>query len=439
MRLQTIALVLCSLPWVAGCGPQEAPVETSDAVLFEGARLIVGDDSGPIENSAFIVENGRFAAVGSAGELELPAGGTRVDLSGKTVMPTIVDLHYHAGYADVMGRTAGQDNYSRENLIDQLNRMAYHGISAGLSMGGDQGEAPFQLRRETIPGAALFRTAGAGIAMPMAGPGSAYMKPVAYGVTNEDECRAAIRELAGQNVDIVKIWVDDRRGTVEKLTPALYGAIIDEAHKQGLRVTAHIFSLADAKGLVRAGLDGFAHGVRDMDVDDEFMELLAERPDFFLIPNLPGSGTRTEADLDFLSETLSPEEIEGMREQLGDQASDGPSESFQIQARNLVRMKDAGVRIGVGTDGRGAGWNVHEEMADMVTAGMTPAEVLVAATSTSAEILMLDDRGTVAGGKSADFIVLDANPLDDIKNTRRIDSVYLRGDAVDRAALRTGQ
>ncbi len=440
MRLQTIAVALCCLLWVAGCGPQEAPpVETSDAVLFEGARLIIGDDSGPIENSAFIVENGRFTAVGSAGELELPAGGTRVDLTGKTVMPAIIDLHYHAGYTDVMARTSEADNYSRENLIDQLNRMAYHGIAAGLSMGGDQGEAPFQLRQETIPGAALFRTAGAGIAMPMAGPGSAYMKPVAYGVTNEDECRTAIQELAGQNVDIVKIWVDDRRGTVEKLTPALYGAIIDEAHNQGLRVTAHIFSLADAKGLVRAGLDGFAHGVRDMDVDDEFMELLAERPDFFLIPNLPGSGTRTEADLGFLSETLSPEEIEGMREQLADQASDGPSESFQIQARNLVRMKDAGVRIGVGTDGRGAGWNVHEEMADMVTAGMTPAEVLVAATSTSAEILMLADQGTVAGGKSANFIVLDANPLDDIRNTRRIDSVYLRGDAVDRAALRTGQ
>ena len=439
MRLRTTMVVTICLLSVVGCAPGEAPpAETSDAVLFEGARLIVGDEDEPIENSAFIVENGRFTAVGSAGELELPAGGTRVDLTGKTVMPAIVDLHYHAGYTDVMGRTAAADNYSRANLIDQLNRMAYHGIAAGLSMGGDQGEAPFQLRQETIPGAALFRTAGAGIAMPMAGPGSAYMKPIAYGVTNEDECRSAVQELAGQNVDIVKIWVDDRRGSVEKLTPPLYGAIIDEAHKQGLRVTAHIFSLADAKGLVRAGLDGFAHGVRDMDVDDEFMELLAERPDFFLIPNLPGSGTRTEADLDFLSETLSAEEIEGMREQMAGSPPSGPSEGFLTQARNLVRMKDAGVRIGVGTDGRGAGWNVHEEMADMVTAGMTPAEVIVAATSTSAEILMLEDRGTVAGGKSADFIVLDANPLDDIKNTRRIDSVYLRGDAVDRAAVRAG-
>ena len=123
MRLRTMMVVAICLLSVVGCAPGEAPpTEASDAVLFEGARLIVGDDSGPIENSAFIVENGRFTAVGSARELELPAGGTRVDLRGKTVMPAIVDLHYHAGYTDVMGRTAAAENYSRENLIDQLNR-----------------------------------------------------------------------------------------------------------------------------------------------------------------------------------------------------------------------------------------------------------------------------------------------------------------------------
>ncbi|HEX9771746.1 MAG TPA: hypothetical protein VGA50_21455 [Kiloniellales bacterium] len=122
------------------------------------------------------------------------------------------------------------------------------------------------------------------------------MRPIAYGVTTEDEAHAAVRELAAANVDMVKIWVDDRRGTVEKLTPELYGAVIDEAHRHDLRVAAHIFALADAKGLLRAGLDGFAHGVRDMDVDDELMALLAERPETFLIPNLPDSGQRRSSD-----------------------------------------------------------------------------------------------------------------------------------------------
>ncbi len=428
---------LLALIFMAGCAPQAGPpAETSNAVLFEGARLIVGDGSAAVESSAFLVEDGRFTAVGAAGAIDLPAGGVRVDLAGKTVMPAIVDLHYHPGYLDVTGMTSAAENYTRENLVDHVNRLAYYGIAAGLGMGTDHGEAPFQLRQETIPGAALFRTAGAGIAMPNAGPGAAHMKPIAYGVTTEDEARGAVRELAGRNVDMVKIWVDDRGGTVEKLTPELYGAVIDEAHSQGLRVAAHIFTLADAKGLLRAGLDGFAHGVRDMDIDDEFMELLAERSDVFLIPNLPNSGLRTEDHLAFLSETLPATEVERMRDQLANRTQDGPSASFQIQARNLMRMNAAGVRIGMGTDGSGAGWNAHEEMADMVAAGMTPMEVIAAATSTSAEILGLDGLGAVANGKSADFIVLNANPLDDINNTREIDSVYLRGDGVDRNRLR---
>lgn len=438
MQLRTMMLGIFCLLWVMGCSSGESPTEeTEGGILFEGALLIVGDDSESIENSAFIVEKGKFSKIGNAGELDLPEGGTRIDLTGKTVMPAIVDLHYHAGHQNVMERTNGPENYSRENLIDQLNRMAYYGIGAGLSLGADTGDVPFEVRQEVIPGASLFRTAGAGIAMPMAGPGgSEALKAIAYGVTNENESRTAIQELAAQKVDMVKIWVDDRRGTVEKLTPELYSAIIDEAHNQALRVAAHIYNLSDAKDLLIKGLDGFAHGVRDMDVDDEFMELLAERPNVFLIPNLPGSGTRTEEDITFLSETLPAEEIEAMREQVANNPPSGPSESFLIQARNLVRMKNAGVRIGLGTDGSGAGWNVHEEMADMVTAGMTAGEVIIAATSTSAEILMLEDRGTIASGKIADFIVLAANPLDNIKNTRKIDSVYLRGEGVDRESVR---
>ena len=433
--MRSLKVLFCCLLFVAGCAPGEAPpAETaSSAVLFEGARLIVGDNSEPVENSAFIVEDGLVTQVGTAGALALPEGATRVDLTGKTVMPAIVNLHVHLGYTDVAGGTDARENYSRESIIDHLNRLAYYGIAATLSMGIDYGDAPFQIREEVIPGAALFRTAGGGIAMPNAGPGATDRRDVAYGVTTEDEARTAVQELSALEVDMVKIWVDDRNGSVEKLTPPLYQAIIDEAHIQGLRVAAHIFYLEDAIGLVRAGLDGFAHSVRDMDVDDEIMDLLAERPDIFLIPNLPGRGLRTEEDLVWLSETLPSESIDGMRRQLANQRP--MSEGFQIQARNLVRMNEAGVRIGMGTDGGAAGWTSHEEMADMVAAGMTPAEVLIAATSTSAAILRLDQLGSVAPGKSADFIVLDANPLDDIKNTRRISSVYLRGEEVDRAGM----
>jgi imidazolonepropionase-like amidohydrolase len=359
-------------------------------------------------------------------------------------MPAIVDLHSHLGYTDVMAMTTGAENFTRQNLEDHLRRYAYFGIAATLSMGVDRGDLPFELRAEPFSGAALFRTAGRGMALPNAGPGAEYRRDAAYGVTTEADARDAVRELAEQKVDVVKIWVDDRDGTVQKLPPAMYRAIIEEAHARGLRVVAHIFDLADAKALVRAGIDGFAHGVRDMDVDDEFVQLMRERPEVFVIPNLPDRGVAE--DLSWLGETVPAEEIRRMNDAAAAMSPDAASRAralFEIQARNLKKLDAAGVKIGFGTDaGISVGWNAHTELADMVAAGMTPAEVIVAATRTSAEILHLDRLGTIAPGKSADFIVLDADPLENISNSRRISSVYLRGQEVDRAALRkawTGQ
>lgn len=427
--MRSLRLLLCCLPLIAACSPGGGP---SSAVLYEGALLIVGDGAEPIGNSAFLVQGGQFAAVGRVGEIDAPFGAARVDLSGKTVMPAIVDGHVHLGYADIAAGTDTPANYSRENIVEHLERLAWYGVGAALSMGLDRRQM-YGLREETIPGAALFRMAGAGIAMPDAGPGAADRRDVPYGVTTEAEARAAVQELAAAGVDIVKIWVDDRNGTVEKLTPPLYRAAIDEAHAQGLRVAAHIYYLEDATDLLRAGIDGFAHGVRDVTVDREFLNLLAERPDVFLMPNLPDSGYLTDRDLLVRAATLPESAVERMREQLAARTGPIPSPFFRLQADNLLRMQDAGVRVVLGTDGDGAGWDAHEEMADMVAAGMTPADVIVASTSAAAAVAGLDDRGTVAEGMSADFIVLEANPLENIYNTRRIDAVYLRGSEVDRS------
>jgi len=428
-RLLVTAAAVSIASWLAAAQTRTAPL------LFEGARLLTGERRPPIEDAAVVVDNGRITAVGPRGTIKAPAGATVIDMRGKTIMPALVDAHSHLGYTDVRTGITAAASYTRDNLLDQLRRYAYYGIAATLSLGLDRGELPYQLRASPAPGAALFLTAGRGIAMPNAGPNADYWKDAAYGVTTEQEGRAAVRELAAKNVDIVKIWVDDRNKTVTPLPPSLYRPIIEESHSRGLRVVAHVYYLADAKELLRAGIDGFAHGIRDLEVDEEIMTLFKQRPQVFVVPNLPDTPP-SQADVAWLSETLPTRAIEELKRTAV--ASPARPRLFDVQARSLAKLAAAGVRIAFGTDaGVGApyGYSAHAELADMVGAGMTPADVIVAATRTSAEVLRLDQLGTIAPGKSADFIVLDANPLDDIRNTRRISRVYLRGQEVDRARL----
>jgi imidazolonepropionase-like amidohydrolase len=405
----TIIAAAIAVVLTQSAGPARAQAPAGGVTVFEGARLIVGDGSAPIENATLVMEGARILQAGRAADVSVPPGANRVSLAGKTVMPMIIDTHVHL-------------SPTREMLTRDLKRRAYFGVSAALSLGLDNYDL-LDMRSQVIPGAARFFSAGRGITMPEPG-----RITVPHWITSEAEGRKAVQELAQKKVDIVKLWVDTRDDKYKKVPPEIYGPIIDETHKQGLRITAHIFNMEDAKGLMRAGIDAFAHGVRDRDVDDETVEMFKARPNLVLTPNLPDRGVKV--DLSWLRSGLPVAEFE----KLEAANTDKPREQafFGIQSRNLAKMNAAGVRITLGTDGNRP-WAVHEEMEDMTLSGMTPMQVIVAATRNGAEFLRMSDAGTLAAGKSADFIVLDANPLDDITNTRRIASVYLRGAAVDRS------
>ena len=459
-------LFLVAWPWQA-----RGQTGTTGVTVFEGARLITGDGSAPIENSAFIVENSQFTRVGRRGTLQVPASAMRVDLTGKTVMPAMVDLHGHFGYQNLAEGTMSKEFFTRENLIDHLERLAYVGVSATIGIGDlldrsdlhggrtGWGDVPFHVREEIIPGAALFRTAGVGIAWPGSGAGGHPSRTdVSYPVTTVDEARRAVQDYVLMQPEFIKIWVDDRGGRMQKLTPPLYLAIIDEAHKHNVAVAVHNVTLADAKLLMRAGVEGWLHvPVRGGEVpDDEMIAIVKERiakkdrPIIWMTPALitawmdTQGGTRPAwLDDPLLRELYPPQQIE---EHWGDplkkmtpDAIKHAREDFVEQGRTVMKFRAAGIRIVTGTDTGQTrfwiGYFNHLDLESFIALGMTPSEAIVAATRDAAGIAHVNS-GMVAAGKNADFIVLNANPLENISNTRQINKVYLRGQEVDRAGLR---
>ena len=339
--------------------------------------------------------------------------------------------------------TSGPQNYTRENILDHMHRFAYFGVVASMAYGSDFGELPYVLRDETAAGrvsdAARFLTAGRGLA-PLDEISPNNMRHSAILITTEDDIRARGAGAESHDIKMLKTWVDDRGGTVRKFPPATLPAIIDEAHRNNIKVVVHATGLADVKDLLaRQRRRLRPHGQRRRRrADRRSSRRVRTCSSRSRSAGRAASSMRRGSirSIRSIAETVPPEQIKRLQTRLASTKPEDLAEArvaWDKLARGIKRLSEAGVRIGVGTDGGGQqgdqfiGWTMHTELENMVAAGMTPAQVLVAATRTSAGIAGLDDLGTVAVGKSADFVVLDANPLDDITNTRRINRVYMRG------------
>jgi imidazolonepropionase-like amidohydrolase len=448
--LRSSAIVLALL---AGLSAQETPrlANPGRVVLYEHARLIPGDGQPAIESSAFLVRDGRVTRVGRAGEIGVPQGGARVDLAGKTVIPTLTNAHTHVGFQ--RGATYSRETYGRESILEDLNRALYFGVTAVASQGIDPGDAAPRIRAEqaarTLGGARLF-IGGRGIGFPNAGPGAASYRGIAYEVTSAEQGRQAVREQAALKVDFIKIWVDDRNGRAPRMTPDVSHAIIEEAHKRGLKVNAHVFYLSDVQDLVAAGIDGFAHLARDKELDDATVQAIVRRG-VVVMPTLATAERATHttippamaAWLDGpVRDALPRATLDRVKAGFTDR--DAPTaaanrERYAILQRSVAKLARAGAKVVLGSDtgtqDNPFGLTDHRELEMLVEAGMTPMQALVAATSTSAAYLGLRGEGRIASDHVANFVVLDANPLDDITNTRRIAKVFVNGREVERATV----
>jgi imidazolonepropionase-like amidohydrolase len=401
----------------AGPRPDNAPIPNG-VQAWVGARIIDGTGKPAIENATLVIRDGHIEAVGK--RVKVPAGAERIDATGKTIIPGLINAHGHL------------------NTENQLGVYLRDGITTILSLGGDKEFALREFCAKAPPGSAPR--------MYVAGPiQDSSAIPGAVAVTTPEQARKSVDELIRNKPDIIKVRVDDFRGARQKMSPEVYGAVIDEAHKHGFRTAAHIVFLDDAKGVLRAGVDYIAHSVRDREVDQDFIDLMKQRhasysptltrelavftysetPSFFSDPFF-----LKEADPAEIAQMRDPKRQDAMKT---DPAAQWYKEHMAVAMRNLKTLSDAGINIAMGTDsgggpGRFQGYFEHLELEYETKAGLAPMQALVSATSGAAKAINISKEvGTLEKGKLADFLVLTANPLDDIKNTRAIESVWVGG------------
>jgi imidazolonepropionase-like amidohydrolase len=428
--LRFVPLILLTLPAFA------------EIKVLKNFTLIDGTGKAPVSNAAMIIDNGRIQWVGPASQLKAPAGAENVDATGKYVMPGIINLHGHVG--NVIDVTQNPKFFTRDNVEKNLKTYASYGVTTVVSLGTDQ-DLILKIRDEQHAGRPAYTrvyTAGQGFTIKGSVGG---MPGVTFIPESISEIPEDISALAAKKVDIVKMWVDDNRGHAKKMPFEMAKAIIDNAHQHKLRVAAHVYYLADAKALMNAGLDAFAHSIRDQPVDDELIAGMKKHGTWQLAATLTREastyiyGKTPEFVNDpFFTRSVSAKTLATLKDpEYQKKFREDPDyaqypQMLSMAQKNLKRLVDAGVKYGFGTDtgppGRFLGFFEQWEMELEAQGGLTPAQVIAGATKNAAEFLHAADLGTLEKGKWADLIVLEKNPLENIRNTRTIQAVYIAGN-----------
>jgi imidazolonepropionase-like amidohydrolase len=451
MRSRTgIRFLWFSLVFLSSAFGLSAAGEGRKTVVLTGARLIDGTGNPPTENAVLVIQGDRVSAVGPADSVKYPDDAQVIDCRGQTIIPGLISDHSHIGLVD--GTSVKPENYNRANILRQLRQYEAYGVTTIMALGLN-GDLFYELRDEQhtgkSPGADIFG-ADRGIGAPMTAPPAALLpvgKDQLYRAETPEEAKADIREMATRHPDLIKIWVDDQLGTDPKMKPEIYQAAIEEAHRLGLRVACHIFYLDDAKAVLRAGADIIAHGVRDQPVDSEFISEIKARSAWYVATiNLDETSfifaeQPAWTNEGFFQTALQP----ALRDRFNDPAylqktKTNPrvpifKKSVATNKANLKTLYDAGVKVAFGTDSgaqpqRIPGFAEHRELQLMVESGLSPLQALECATNRAAALIGLNDRGVLASGKLADFVILTANPVDEISNTEKIAAVWHRGKKV---------
>jgi imidazolonepropionase-like amidohydrolase len=431
VRLASLLMTVCAL------------VQAHGATVLKGFTLIDGTGRAPAPASALIFDGGRILWVGPADQLKTPSGATVVDLSGKFVTPGLIDSHVHLGLVRDLAQDV--DFYTRDSVEQQLRMYAAYGVTAVQVLGTDK-DLIFDIRadqRKSQPSAARVYTAGQGLVFKGSYGGVPKLnQPVA----DPAEARREVDAQADKGVDFIKLWVDDEFGDLpSRMPPEISKAIIDEAHRRGLRAIAHIFYLDNAKVLAQQGVDGFAHSVRDQPVDQALLDAMKQHGTAQVAATLSREASFTYTKLPFLDDpffnrSITPAAYATLTSTERQQKLAAAKHfgqypaAFETALANTRREIAAGVPYGVGTDsgptGRFTGYFLHWELQLMVQAGLTPLQALTAATGNNAKLIGAKQLGTIEPQKAADFVVFDADPSADIRNTRTIRAVYVAGKSV---------